>query len=270
MNAATKDSAPQATSFWIAFGWLTHAVFVVLVYYVFWFFKGPDTAPTGGSAVDGLVDAALALQFTVSHSWLLLPATRERLSRIVPSPAYGVFFTFCTTVSLALMMACWRPWGGAWELSGVARYVVQGAFYGAWIALFYSVSLSGAGYQTGWTPWRPWSQGRPVPTREFRPRGVYRLMRHPLYLSFLGLVWFTPCMSLDRAVLTGVFTIYIFFGSYLKDRRLLFYLGDRYRSYQAEVPGYPGMLFGPLARVPWEPVSSPSSTPPTTSTAAVA
>jgi hypothetical protein len=58
-------------------------------------------------------------------------------------------------------------------------------------------------------------------------------------------------MTLDRAVLTAIWTAYIFIGSHLKDRRLLYYLGDVYRRYQARVPGYPFFLFGPLARVPW-------------------
>ena len=82
------------------------------------------------------------------------------------------------------------------------------------------------------------------------PQSVYRFLRHPVYLSFLGLVWFVPVVTLDRAVLIGVWTVSISVGSVLKDRRLLFYLGDEYRRYQADVPGYPGMPFGPLARVP--------------------
>ncbi len=41
-----------------------------------------------------------------------------------------------------------------------------------------------------------------------------------------------------------------FIGSALKDRRLTFFIGEPYREYQALVPGYPGMPFGPLARVP--------------------
>jgi hypothetical protein len=52
-----------------------------------------------------------------------------------------------------------------------------------------------------------------------------------------------------------VWTAYVFVGSHLKDRRLVHYTGDAYRSYQARVPGYPGMLVGPLGRVP---LSSPS------------
>ena len=82
------------------------------------------------------------------------------------------------------------------------------------------------------------------------PQSVYRFLRHPVYLSVRGLVWFVPVVTLDRAVLIAVWTVYIYVGSVLKDRRLLFYVGDEYRRYQADVPGYPGMPFGPLARVP--------------------
>ena len=55
-------------------------------------------------------------------------------------------------------------------------------------------------------------------------------------------------MTLDHAILTGFWTLYILFGSFLKDMRLEFYLGDVYRVYQQRVPGFPLMPFGPLAR----------------------
>ncbi|MEI7781782.1 MAG: hypothetical protein WCJ18_07640, partial [Planctomycetota bacterium] len=42
---------------------------------------------------------------------------------------------------------------------------------------------------------------------------------------------------------------YIFVGSALKDGRLVHFMGDTYRDYQARVPGYPGVGFGPLGRV---------------------
>jgi hypothetical protein len=55
-------------------------------------------------------------------------------------------------------------------------------------------------------------------------------------------------MTLDRALLTVLLTTYIFIGSYLKDRRLVFYLGEVYERYQAQVPGYP-LGWGPLGRL---------------------
>jgi hypothetical protein len=71
-----------------------------------------------------------------------------------------------------------------------------------------------------------------------------------VYLSFLGLIWLRPAMTLDHAILTSVWTPYIFIGSVLKDQRMVFHLGDRYRDYQSRVTGYVGMPAGPLARIP--------------------
>jgi hypothetical protein len=57
-------------------------------------------------------------------------------------------------------------------------------------------------------------------------------------MSFLGLTWFTPDMTIDRAVLVTIWTVYIFLGSLLKDFRLQYYLGNTYQDYRARVPAY--------------------------------
>jgi protein-S-isoprenylcysteine O-methyltransferase Ste14 len=148
-------------------------------------------------------------------------------------------------------MELWQPSAHAlWRLEGMSAGSVDAAFLLSWVALIYSVWLTGFGYQTGWTPWWSWVRGRGAARRKFEPRGAYRFLRHPVYLSFLGLVWFNSQMSLDRALLAVVWTAYIFVGSYLKDRRLIRYVGEPYREYQSRVPGYPFVPVGPLGRVP--------------------
>jgi protein-S-isoprenylcysteine O-methyltransferase Ste14 len=238
----------------IAVGVLTHVLFAYTVWRLFWFLKGEVGAPGRGQADNvgrslGL-DGLLAAQFAIVHSALLLPATRRRLGRWIAAPFYGCFFCVATCTCLLLAIQCWRPAAqqACWALQGWAGWVMEGGFYASWAALFYSLSLTGLGYQTGWTPWWHWLRRRPLPARDFRPRGVYHVLRHPIYLSFLGLIWFTPTMTADRTVLTAVWTVYIFVGSYLKDERLAYYLGPKYRRYQQRVAGYPFMLFGPLAK----------------------
>jgi len=61
-------------------------------------------------------------------------------------------------------------------------------------------------------------------------------------------VWFTPQMTLDHASLTAIWTAYIFYGSFLKDRRLEHFIGQAYRECQRQVPGYPLVASGPLGR----------------------
>ena len=169
--------------------------------------------------------------------------------RIIPDAFYGSFFCVVTCLGLLAMFRFWQPSSTVvWQFSGAARSTVQWAFVGSWVALFYSLHLTGLGYQTGWTPWWHWLRGKKLGPRGFKPRGAYRWLRHPVYLSFLGLVWFTPVVTLDRAALIVMWSVYIAIGSYLKDERLAYYLGDSYRDYQAHVPGYPVIWFGPLGR----------------------
>jgi methanethiol S-methyltransferase len=233
----------------IAFGIGTQILFTFTVWHLFWFLKGRESVV--GSSGSLLVDAGLAAQFMVPHSLLLLPAVRDRLTRVIPSAFYGCFYCVVTCASLLLMFGLWQPCSGVvWRFGGVARSAVELAFIGCWVTLFYSLNLTGLGYQTGLTSWWHWLRGKPLGPRRFEPRGAYLWFRHPVYLSFLGLVWITPVVTPDRAVLIGTWTVYIAVGSYLKDQRLTYYLGDRYRDYQARVWGYPGIWFGPLGRVP--------------------
>jgi protein-S-isoprenylcysteine O-methyltransferase Ste14 len=241
--------------FWIIFGIGAHTLFALTVCRLFPFLLGGSrgllAAWAGPLPFRAGLDALLAVQFAAVHSLFLLPQTRERLKRYIPSPQYGCFFCVVTCVSLLLTIEAWHPSDLAvWRLHGTGRTLMTAAFLLTCVALFYSLSLSGLGYQTGWTPWWAWIRGRPVRRSWTEPGGAYRVFRHPIYLSFLGLVWLTPTMTLDRVVLTATWTVYIFIGSYLKDRRLVHYVGEPYRHYQARIPGYPFVRWGPLGRVP--------------------
>ena len=66
---------------------------------------------------------------------------------------------------------------------------------------------------------------------------------------FLLIAWITPVMTTAHLLLSVGLTVYIVIGSWLKDRRLTLYIGDEYRAYMAEVPGFPLVRFGPLGVV---------------------
>src|SRR5258708_39127569 len=88
----------------ITTGITIHAVFGVMVWYLYWFLKGAHPSSGGGAL---WVDFVLALQFVVVHSLLLYPAVRERLSPWIAPPFYGLFYCTATTIRLAITMAFW-------------------------------------------------------------------------------------------------------------------------------------------------------------------
>lgn len=231
----------------VTFGFANQLLFLATVWYLFWFLRDGSINAQHDRWV--WYDSGLAILFAVAHSAMLVPSARRYLSRWVPHAFYDSLFCTVTCVSLLALFFGWRTSEIAlWQLSGWSESAIRLLFYACWVALFYSLSLTGLGYQNGWTPFYHWLRRQQPPRREFKPRGAYMLIRHPVYLSFMGLVWLTPRMTLDHAVLTGIWTAYIFYGSFLKDRRLEQFIGEPYKRYQAEVPGYPFVPGGPLAR----------------------
>lgn len=222
----------------ISYGFGNQLLFIVTVWYLFWFLRDGAINLSHGNWL--IRDCTLALFFAFSHSLMLMPRSRKCLTRWIPSAFYESTFSIVTCISLLLLFLGWRTSDAVlWEASGSVESAIRVCFYASWGGLFYSLWLTGLGYQNGWTPFYYWLRKQKAPRREFNPRGVYKMIRHPVYLSFLGLIWFTPRMPLDHAALTAIWTAYIFYGSYLKDRRLLYYIGQPYREYSSQVAGYP-------------------------------
>ncbi|MBX9653090.1 hypothetical protein K2Y11_05655 [bacterium] len=231
--------------FWILFGLVAQMMFGATVIMLFVFLWGIDISTPFVSRYSRmsdwmLWDLILLSQFAIPHSVLLHPTTKRRLAKRIPGAMYGVFFCAATCISLWVTVLLWKSSTFyVWNLRGTMDRFVHAMLIASWIALFYSISLTGFGYQTGWTTWWAWFRNRKIAPRGFVSHGAYRYLRHPIYLSFMGLIWFNPQMSADRFVLAVVWTMYIFVGSELKDRRLEFYLGDVYRRYRHQVPAYP-------------------------------
>lgn len=231
----------------LLFGIATQVFFLWTAWHLFLFlrdgaFERSDFRPW--------LDTFLAFLFVVPHSVLLFPKVQSALRQWLPAAWLGCLHCLATCLSLWLLFRFWTSSPRTlWDLQGFSRNAMLVAFYGSWIGLLYSLWLTGMGYQTGLTPWWYWLRSQKPPRREFRESGAFRWMRHPVYLSFLGLIWFTPRMTLDHGILTVAWTFYIYLGSYWKDRRMIHYLGDSYRDYARRVTGFPLIGFGPWGRM---------------------
>jgi methanethiol S-methyltransferase len=222
--------------FGITAGLVVQLLFAVTSYFNYVFLQGRPPRPGNTSL---MWDGFLALQFGLVHSLLLWPGVKKRLGKVISPAFYGLFFCTAACLTLSLTMWQWQVGDWAiWQLRGGPRFAVQTMYLACWGTLFYSLCCSGFGYHTGWLPWWYWVQQKAIAPRPFKPRGAFSVIRHPGYMSFLGLIWLTPDMTSDRALLVAIWTVYIFLGSQLKDRRMRYYLGATYRQYQAEVPAY--------------------------------
>ena len=76
-------------------------------------------------------------------------------------------------------------------------------------------------------------------------RGLYRVVRHPLYTFGLLLIWLTPTVSQNSLTVYIGATIYTLIGAYFEERKLLRDFGQEYAAYKKKTPMLiPGLMFG--------------------------
>ena len=63
-------------------------------------------------------------------------------------------------------------------------------------------------------------------------RGLYKVVRHPLYLFSLTFLWLSPSMSVNSLVFNIGVTAYFIIGAYFEERKLLRDFGEAYAEYK--------------------------------------
>lgn len=199
--------------------------------------KTIDTGPTASLGVALAVDVGLLLLFGVQHSVMARKGFKERWTEIVPQHLERSTYVLAATLVLALVMWGWRPIPGTvWSLDQpLVAGLLHGLFWLGWAIVLLATFLIDHFRLFGLA--QAWSRvtGREYEPPEFQTPGMYRIVRHPLYLGFLLAFWCTPEMTTGRLLFAGVWTGYILFAIRLEEKDLVRYHGDAYRDYRRRV-----------------------------------
>jgi len=89
--------------------------------------------------------------------------------------------------------------------------------------------------------------------------GVFKFVRHPIYLFLILFFGFRPTMNLFYFIMFICIVVYFYIGSIYEERNLVDKFGDEYRKYQKRVPRMIpyAMLFKQKLKSPIDPGSSP-------------
>ena len=67
-------------------------------------------------------------------------------------------------------------------------------------------------------------------------KGLYRLVRHPLYTAGLLFLWLSPQVTVNLFTLYVGATVYILIGAYFEERKLAREFGTAYTEYRSKTP----------------------------------
>jgi protein-S-isoprenylcysteine O-methyltransferase Ste14 len=62
-------------------------------------------------------------------------------------------------------------------------------------------------------------------------KGLYGIIRHPIYTFSIIFLWLTPTMTQNTALLCLAFSLYFIIGGIVEERKLVKIFGDEYQEY---------------------------------------
>ncbi|MFU8825492.1 methyltransferase family protein [Yoonia sp.] len=227
----------------LALGLICHLLFAaaVLAMIVAMFFGLSESFGTVPWPWAAAANIALIVQFPLAHSFFLTGRGGRILARLIPGPHGATLATTTYAViasaQLLALFALWTPSGILWwRAEGALFWVISAAYTASWLLLIKASFDAGAEVQSGALGWMSLlARIRPV-FPDMPTRGLFRLIRQPIYVAFALTLWTVPVWTPDQLVLAIGFTIYCLLAPRLKERRFAARYGDRFVRYRAEVP----------------------------------
>lgn len=227
----------------LAFGALTYLLFFALLLYFIGFLAaelvprsvdgGGPVAATGAAVV---VDTALFLLFAVSHSALARPVVKSRLAGFVPSHLERSVYVLVATSTLALLFWQWRPIPEVvWSTDGAAATALWAGYGVGWLVVVLSTFLINHFDLFGLRQVYLHARALEYQPIGFRTPLLYRIVRHPMMLGFVLVVWCAPTMTVGHVLFAVLFTGYILVAVQLEERDLHSSLPG-YADYATRVP----------------------------------
>jgi protein-S-isoprenylcysteine O-methyltransferase Ste14 len=206
--------------------WLGGAIFVIaLGWCVLWYgvALARPAGPRGWQPL--LVDALLFGVFAIHHSVFAREHVKAAVGRALPAELVRSFYVWIASALLIMVCVLWQPVGGdLYDHGGVAA----AAHALAQLAGFWLIARSvGAIDPLELAGIRDRTRG----DEGLQVGGVYALVRHPIYLGWILLVFGAAHMTGDRLAFAVISTAYLALAVPWEERSLVKTFGEEYVRY---------------------------------------
>jgi methanethiol S-methyltransferase len=207
------------------------ALLYFLVRYATWFGQRVDGAVSVGAiAFDTLLFSAFALH----HSVFARAGVRAWVARVVPDGLERSHYVWIASILFIGVCAGWQPVAGVvWSVSGPAAWALVTSQIAGALLTFVSAAMIDVLDLAGVRPLP--ANRHHAATVEFKTRGPYGWVRHPIYAGWFLIVFAVPTMTMTRFVFALVSSVYVLIAIPFEERSLLRSAGDAYRNYARKV-----------------------------------
>ena len=183
----------------------------------------------------------LLAQFPLAHSLFLTRRGARALARLVPGPHGPALATtsyaLIASLQLIALFAFWTPSGIIWwRAEGWTFALVSSAYAASWLILMKASFDAGLEVQSGALGWLSLMGKIPARFPDMPTRGLFRLIRQPIYVAFALTLWTVPVWTPDQLCLAITYTAYCLLAPLLKERRFAKRYGERFETYRRAVP----------------------------------
>ena len=226
-----------ARAFTIAGGLL----FACSIGYFIWFylFELERRAAGAGLARALTINVALFSIFALHHSVFARTALRAWMARAVSPRLERSIYVWIASVSFAAVCYFWQSAGHPiWNTDGVTRVMLRvlqfvGVAFTLWAAqALDSLALAGIRQIDAPLP----ASGIESTDITLQHTGPYGVVRHPIYLGWLLIVWPAPAMTPAHLTFAAISTAYLVVATMFEERSLHETFGAAYADYARKVP----------------------------------
>jgi protein-S-isoprenylcysteine O-methyltransferase Ste14 len=217
---------------WTFFRWSGALMFVVslLAFAFIYNIRLRLPAPDDGTTVrDAITNVLLFSVFAMHHSVMARTGAKAWITRMLPPRLERTVYVWIASVLFLAVCWLWRPLPGmVWQVRGPALALYLAQVFGVVLTIA-AARMVGVWELAGVTQPNP---GRPV---EFSATGPFSLVRHPIYLGWILLVFPTPVMTSAQLLFAITSTLYLVVAIPFEEASLIEAHGDAYRTYQRQM-----------------------------------
>lgn len=186
--------------------------------------------PSGAVWRDALDNVLLFTIFALHHSVMARTGAKAWIARLTPADMERSIYVWIASVLFLAVCWLWQPLPGMiWQVSGAFAWIMF-AIQGIGVALtLRAAQIVGVWELAGV---RQPDLTRPV---EFRAAGPFAIVRHPIYLGWILMVFLTPAMTSSRLLFALVSTAYLIAAIPWEEASLVQAFGEKYRAYQRQM-----------------------------------